>query len=73
MTPRVLRPLLHASTALVLLTLLDSPKLLKLTLLAGGIAPLVVETVPPRSPAVAGGLERPGPGAPPARGARRAR
>ena len=42
MTPRVLRSLLHASTALVLLTLLDSPQLLKLTLLAGGIAAMVV-------------------------------
>jgi dolichol kinase len=57
-TPRVLRSALHASTALALLTLLDSWQLLKLTLLAGGAAALVVETVRLRSPAVAGGLQR---------------
>ena len=58
MTPRVLRSALHVSTALVLLTLLDSWQLLKLTLLAGGVVALVVETVRLRSPAMAGGLQR---------------
>ncbi len=58
MTPRVLRPTLHASTALVLLTLLDSWQLLKLTLLAGGAVSLVVEAARLGSPAVATGLRR---------------
>jgi dolichol kinase len=57
-TPRVLRSALHASTALLLLTLLDSWQLLKLTLLAAGATALVVETVRLSSPAVAGGLRR---------------
>jgi dolichol kinase len=56
--PRVLRPALHASTALLLLTLLDSWHLLKLTLIAAGAAALVVETARLSSPAVAGGLCR---------------
>jgi dolichol kinase len=57
-TPRVLRPALHASTALVLLTLFRSWHLLRLTLLAGGLVALVVETVRLGRPGVAAGFER---------------
>ena len=58
MTPRLLRPALHASTALLLFTLLDSWQLLKLTLLAGGVVTLIVETARLASPVVADGLRR---------------
>lgn len=58
MTPRLLRPVLHASTALLLLSLLDSWRLLKLVLLAGGVVALAVETARLASPAVAGGMRR---------------
>jgi dolichol kinase len=56
--PRVLRPLLHAATALVLLTLLDSWWLLQATVLVGGAAAVLVETLRLTSPVVRDGLSR---------------
>ena len=58
MTPRVLRSVLHASTALLLLTLFHSWHWLRVALVSAGIVALVVEVVRLSSPAAGETLRR---------------